>query len=93
MSTDGLYGAIDSTYDNVGNRLTRTIEAQTDTYSYVAGTNRLDQIAGPNATAFSYDANSNITDIDSRAFVYNQNNRLVRVEEGFDILGEYTYKE
>ena len=40
---------------------------------------------------FSHDANGNISAIDGRTFVYNQNNRLIRVEEGLDILGEYTY--
>ena len=90
-TASGVYGAISYTYDGTGNRLTRTIDAQTDTYGYVAGTNRLDQITGPNAAAFSYDANGNITDIDSRCYVYNQNNWLIRVEEELDILGEYTY--
>ena len=90
-TASGVYGAISYTYDGVGNRQTRTVDAQTDNYGYVAGTNRLNQITGPNAAAFSYDENGNITDIDARTFIYNQNNRLVRVEEGLDILGEYTY--
>ncbi|CAB1058714.1 Rhs family protein, partial [Olavius sp. associated proteobacterium Delta 1] len=87
----GNYGSVSYTYDGVGNRLSKTIDAQADTYSYVPGTNRLDQIAGANPAAFSYDANGNITDIDSKTFIYNQNNRLIRVEEGLDILEEYTY--
>jgi len=87
-TASGVYGSISYTYDGVGNRLTRAVDAQTDTYGYVAGTNRLDLITGPNAAAFTYDANGNITDIDARTFIYNQNNRLVRVEEGLDILGE-----
>ena len=45
-----------------------------------------------NTTSYGYDALSRvITDIDSKTYVYNQNNRLVRVEEGLDILGQYTY--
>ena len=87
----GAYGSISFTYDGVGNRLSRTVDAQTDTYSYVVGTNQLDQISGPNAATFSHDASGNITAIDSRTFIFNQNNRLIRVEEGLDILGEYTY--
>ena len=75
----------------MGNRLTRTVDAQTDTYTYVTGKNRLDYITGPNAASYSYDANGNITGIDTRTFVYNQNNRLIRVEEGAAVLGEYTY--
>jgi len=91
LSADGIFGTIDVTYDDVGNRLTRTVDSQVDTYTYQPGTGRLAQITGANPAVFSYDANGNITDIDSRIYVYNQNNRLVRVEEGLDILGEYTY--
>jgi len=91
LSADGIYGAIGFTYDDVGNRLTRTDAGQVDTYTYQPGTNRLAQITGANPAAFSYDANGNITEIDGRTFVYSQNNRLVRVEDGLDILGEYTY--
>jgi RHS repeat-associated protein len=90
-SAEGIFGIIDFTWDNVGNRLTRTVDSQTDTYTYQPGTGRLAQITGTNPATFSYDANGNITDIDSRTYVYNQNNRLIRVEEGLDILGEYTY--
>ena len=90
-SATGLYGTIDYSYDKVGNRLTRAVGGQTDTYSYVSGTNRLDQITGPNAADFDYDLNGNITGIDLRTLVYNQNNRLVRVQEGANVLGEYTY--
>lgn len=90
-SATGVYGTIGYTYDKVGNRLTRAVGGQTDTYSYVAGTNRLDQITGPNPVAFTYDANGNITGIDLKTLIYNQNNRLIRVEEGANVLGEYTY--
>jgi RHS repeat-associated protein len=91
VSATGVYGTIDFSYDKVGNRLTRTVGGQSDIYSYVSGTSRLGQITGPNAATFSYDAGGNITGIDSRVFVYNQNDRLVRVEEGGEVLGEYTY--
>ena len=50
-----------------------------------------DNITESNAASFSYDARGNITAIDGRTFVYNQNNRLIRAEEGLDFLGEYTY--
>jgi RHS repeat-associated protein len=91
LSADGIFGTIDFTYDNVGNRLTRTVDSQVDTYNYQPGASRISQITGANPAAFSHDTNGNITDIDSRTYVYNQNDRLVRVEEGIDILGEYTY--
>jgi len=34
LSADGIFGTIDFTYDTVGNRLTRTVAGQIDTYTY-----------------------------------------------------------
>jgi RHS repeat-associated protein len=87
----GRYGVIGYTYDKVGNRLTRTINGETETYNYVTGTNQLQEIIGANPTTFAYDANGNTTGIGNRVLFYNQNNRLVRVEENSSVLGEYTY--
>jgi len=91
LRADGIFGTIDFTYDDVGNRLTRAVDSQVDIYTYQPGNSKLAQITGANPADFSYDANGNITDIDSRTYVYNQNNQLVLVDEGLDILGEYTY--
>jgi len=91
LSAKAVFGAFDYTYDDVGNRLTRTNNGQVDTYAYQPGTNRLAQISGATPAAFSYDANGNITNIGSKTFVYNHNNRLVRVEDGSVVLGEYAY--
>jgi RHS repeat-associated protein len=87
----GRYGTIGCSYDNVGNRLTRTVNGETETLSYIPGTNKLDQIAGDNPVSFAYDANGNTTAIGNKTLTYNQNNRLVRVEENSVVLGEYTY--
>ena len=86
---EGPYGTIDYTYDNVGNRLTRTVNDQTETYTYFTGTNRLQEVTGP--VAYAYDANGNSTQMGGKTFVCNQNSRLVRVKDNSDILGEYTY--
>ena len=86
---EGPFGTIDFTYDGVGNRLTKTANSDIETYTYAAGTNRIQEITGP--VAYTYDANGNITGIGDKTLIYNQNNRLVRVEENSDILGEYTY--
>ncbi|MBW2340188.1 MAG: RHS repeat protein, partial [Deltaproteobacteria bacterium] len=40
-SAEGRYGAINYTYDDVGNRLTRTINSDTEDYTYLTGTNKL----------------------------------------------------
>ncbi|MHC4676619.1 MAG: RHS repeat domain-containing protein [Planctomycetota bacterium] len=87
----GRYGEISYTYDDVGNRLTRDVNEQIETYSYITGTNKLEKITGANSTTFTYDANGNTTGIGEKVLVYNQNNRLIRVEEDGATLGEYTY--
>jgi RHS repeat-associated protein len=88
---EGPYGTIDYTYDGVGNRLTRVENTQTETYSYITGTNLLQDVTGTETVTYSHDANGNITGIGDKVLTYNQNNRLIRVEEDGDILGEYTY--
>jgi RHS repeat-associated protein len=89
VHAEGSFGTIDYTYDGVGNRLTKVENNQTSTYNYASGTNRLQEIAG--SVAYKYDANGNITGIGNKVLTYNQNNRLVRVEENSTILGEYVY--
>lgn len=86
---NGSLGAVNYTYDNVGNRITKVTNDDIETYTYFAGTNRLQEVTGP--VNLSYDANGNITGIGNRTFIYNQNNRLVRAEENSTILGEYVY--
>ena len=50
-----------------------------------------DNITESNETTINHGAKGNVIAVDGRTFVYNQNNRLIRAEEGLDILGEYTY--
>ena len=87
----GWYGTIGYTYDRVGNRLTQKVNGQQETYTYVSGTNRLQQVSGPSPLSFTYDANGNTTSIAEKTFTYNQNNRLVKVEANGATLGEYAY--
>jgi len=90
-NAEGRYGAINYTYDDVGNRLTKTINSDTEYYTYLTGTNKLDSITGANPISLTYDANGNTTIIGSKTFIYNQNNRLIRVEEGESTVAQYTY--
>jgi RHS repeat-associated protein len=90
-SAEGRYGVIGYTYDNVGNRLTRTVNDETENYTYIPGTDKLDQITGANPISFAYDANGNTTGIADKVLIYNQNNRLIRVEEVGSTIAEYTY--
>jgi RHS repeat-associated protein len=88
---EGPYGSIDYTYDNVGNRLTKVAGGQTETYTYTPGTNRLQEVTGTDTILYTHDANGNITGIGDKVLTYNQNNRLVMVEDNSGTLGEYTY--
>ena len=88
---EGPYGIIDYTYDGVGNRLTKMAGGQTETYTYISGTNKINEIIGNEIISYTHDANGNITNIGNTILTYNQNNRLIRVEENGTTLGEYTY--
>jgi len=60
-------------------------------YTHIPGTNKLDQITGANPIPFTYDANGNTAAPGSKTLIYNQNNRLIRVEEDASTVAEYTY--
>jgi len=89
----GIYGTVAYTYDNVGNRLSRTVNGQVENYAYEAGTSRLSEVAknGTIALSYSYDANGAIIGIGERSFIYGQNNRLIQAMENGSLMGEYTY--
>jgi RHS repeat-associated protein len=60
----GIFGAMAYTYDNVGNRLTRTrtgADPAQDSYTYYAGTNRLHAVTGTHAELIQYDDDGNTT--------------------------------
>ena len=88
---EGPWGVIDYTYDDVGNRQTKTVDSVTDTYAYVTGTNIINTVTNSGTTTYTHDANGNITGINNKILTYNQNNRLISVEEDSVMLGEYTY--
>jgi RHS repeat-associated protein len=92
FGTDLTHATINFSYDDAGNRLTKTGGIQTESYDYVSGSNRLSKItAGATTTSFVHDANGNIVTKGARQFVYNQDNRLVQVKSGASELGRYTY--
>jgi len=90
-SATGIYGTAGYTYDKVGNRLSKTLNSETDTYAYTPASNKLSNITGANPQSFAYDANGNIAAKGSKTLTYNQNNRLIQVTENSTVLGEYTY--
>jgi RHS repeat-associated protein len=95
-NVDDPYGAFQYRYqyDKVGNRLgktTRTQKKETD-YFYLAGTNQLYfQYAAGDLILFTYDPNGNMSGMGDKTLVYNQDNRLVRVDGSQGTLGEYVY--
>jgi len=90
-SATGAYGTIGYTYDQVGNRLTRTLDGQTDTYTYESGTHKLTGITGPGAQTFGYDTVGNITSKNTQTLIYNLNNRLIRITDQGTTVGAYVY--
>ena len=67
------------------------MDTATDTYAYATGTNIIYTVTGGSTTTYTHDANGNITGIGDKVLTYNQNNRLIEVEEDSVTLGEYTY--
>ena len=61
----------------------------TTDYAYTA--NRLVSSTGAEPATYTYDNAGNITSDGARDFVYNSNNRLVRVEVGGTVIAEYAY--
>jgi RHS repeat-associated protein len=53
--SSGLWGTLSFTYDELGNRASRTLNGSTTTYVYETGTNRLINLTGAEVRAFEYD--------------------------------------
>jgi RHS repeat-associated protein len=90
-SATGSYGSLIYAYDGVGNRETRTLDGQTDSYAYLTGSNRIDTISGSTTTAFGYDARGNTTTRGALNLTYDQSNRLVTAGSDGNLVGEYVY--
>jgi RHS repeat-associated protein len=90
-SATSYYEELSYTYDKIGNRLTRTRNTVTDTYAYLTGTNKLDEITGQTSIDFTHDDNGNITVKGNQGFVYDQSNRLVEARLDGQLKGEYAY--
>ncbi|MDP3284134.1 MAG: RHS repeat-associated core domain-containing protein [Desulfobacterales bacterium] len=76
----------------MGNRLTKTESSSSTAYTYYPATNKLHEaVTGAETIAHMFDPNGNITGLGSKVLTYNQDNRLIRVEESGVTLGEYIY--
>jgi len=77
-------------YDRNGNRTGKTIDAITDTYNYIANSNKLD--SDPVGQVTHDAAGNRISDQGgNRTFEYNNAGRLLKVYEGSTLNAEYVY--
>ncbi len=67
-------------YDAAGNRTSRELNLAKDLYSYVSGTNRLQQVAlaSGGTRAYTHDADGAITGIGANTFQYDQRGRMTQ---------------
>jgi RHS repeat-associated protein len=91
--SSGIWGGtLDWDYDGVGNRVKEIGGSLTTNYNYFTGTNKLQSLTGALGKTFTFDSNGNTdTEDGGRDFVYDQNQRLIRVNDGSATKGEYTY--
>ena len=95
--SDPVYGDdnVSYTYDEIGNRLTRTDSSGTTTYSYDANERLLSETGTQGTTSYAYDLNGNlkskITDTGETSYTYNQDNSLVSVVTPSGMLTTYQY--
>jgi RHS repeat-associated protein len=85
----GPWGTITYSYDPVGNRTSETTDTGSTSYTYTA--NQLTSTSGEKVFSFSYDSNGNTIAENTRQYIYNQNQRLIKAMDGSNVLGEYVY--
>ncbi|MBH1462382.1 DUF6531 domain-containing protein [Stenotrophomonas maltophilia] len=90
QTQDGTTGTPIETYayDTTGNRTSLTTSAGTASYTYPATSHRLTAVDGE---ARNHDAAGNTTSIGSKAFTYNDANRMNAVKQGNAVLESYAY--
>jgi RHS repeat-associated protein len=79
----GPWGPGSFNYDAIGNRTSKNIGSNSKNYSYNPSDNRL--------SGYSHDANGNLLQDDNFTYVYDSENRLVRVLSGANVITEYKY--
>jgi RHS repeat-associated protein len=81
------------TYDNIGNRLTNTVNASTANYTYFKnGSNPLNgqRLQSDGTKTYTYDANGNITGDGTYTFTWNYENQLTGISGG-GLTASYSY--
>ncbi|MBI5051043.1 MAG: RHS domain-containing protein, partial [Nitrospirae bacterium] len=87
----GLWGTIAYSYNSASNRTSEATNTGNTTYNYTA--NKLISSTGVKPFTFSYDNNGNTISENTRQYIYNQNQRLIKVTDTDSgiVLGEYVY--
>lgn len=88
----GNYGFFTYTLDQTGNRLTLDQDGTASTYGYEPATSRLTSVTGGQNITFSLDSHGSVIARNDRVFIYNDANRLIRVEtDTGEVVAEYAY--
>ncbi len=77
-------------YDPTGNRLSKTGNGQTETYTYIQNTHHLEAISGAQNINYQYDAAGNPIQRNNDTYIYNSAGRLARIETASQTI-EYLY--
>ncbi len=88
-SAAGPWGSLNYSYDSVGNRQTETTD--TGLTNYVYNANKLTSSTGEKTFDFDYDNTGNTTVENNREYIYNQNQRLIKVTDTDTVVGKYVY--
>jgi RHS repeat-associated protein len=87
----GSYGSLGFSYDLVGNRLSKTDNGLVNQYTYQPNSNKIDQIAGDQATSYSYDTAGNTLAKGDLALTWNEDNHLKQIDINAETAGSYGY--
>lgn len=84
LSADGGYGLLNYTYDEVGNRLTRSDAANTNTYQINATRNRIDNFtdSASNLVDYNHNPTGSVTKIGTDTFAVNRYERMSKATVG-----------
>jgi len=64
-NASSMWGDLSFTYDELGNRKTRTLNGDTTTYNYSSSTNRLDSLSGAETASYGYDSRGRLTSLEA----------------------------
>ncbi|WDP88315.1 MAG: RHS repeat protein [Desulfobacter sp.] len=88
----GPFGNLGFTYDKTGNRLTKTKDGISESYTYTLGTNHLTQVADSNgATSLTYDTNGKIKTKGNLTFEYTDAGRMLKTLSQGNVIQESIY--